>query len=530
MPGTIGGLPPATLPLTGTELIELEQDGISVNAAAQDITDVVLSDSYIVVSLSGNLMNERALAVESGVLALADGGANADITLSVIDGGLQNVKLADMSQATIKGRTDGSGTGVPVDLTGTQVVDILPAGSLVNAKLADMSQATVKGRAEGSGTGVPIDLTATQLSAILGTVSHTFTSIILTDSAPPDLIDTTVALNLGAVDPDTSPHLEFGPAQVQAKATDTTTATLNLNSLGGSLQLGNTSQGSITINSLGDVIFRRMAGLQKLQTTNDGITIRGSLGNDPTSGGIQDTAIILTNSGNSNAALLFFDDSADLTLSNVVQDGNIHILAAGDVVLDRAGGTTVAQTITAATGGLQVNNTLTGAGLERVLTLSDLGGLGIKAADTTRSSDIVPSDDPDMSIAITATGTYEVEALLFYTGANASSAGDMSVGLHYTSTLSATGTFLSVTAYEVDTALTAPIDFDSTHDSTQITTTTFQTTIFASTTTTERTLRWTGVLEVTGAGTLSIQWSQNSSDANGTIMLAGSFLRIKRLV
>lgn len=42
-------------------------------------------------------------------------------------------------------------------------------GSLANAKLANMAQATVKGRAAGAGSGVPQDLSAGQLAAIVGT-------------------------------------------------------------------------------------------------------------------------------------------------------------------------------------------------------------------------------------------------------------------------------------------------------------------------------------------------------------------------
>jgi hypothetical protein len=40
-------------------------------------------------------------------------------------------------------------------------------GEITNAKLADMAQATIKGRAAAAGTGVPVDLTATQARTIL---------------------------------------------------------------------------------------------------------------------------------------------------------------------------------------------------------------------------------------------------------------------------------------------------------------------------------------------------------------------------
>lgn len=41
------------------------------------------------------------------------------------------------------------------------------AGSIANAKLANMAEATIKGRASGAGTGVPTDLTASQARAII---------------------------------------------------------------------------------------------------------------------------------------------------------------------------------------------------------------------------------------------------------------------------------------------------------------------------------------------------------------------------
>lgn len=48
-------------------------------------------------------------------------------TAVVADAAVTNAKLADMAQATIKGRAVGAGTGVPVDLTGTQAAAIVNA-------------------------------------------------------------------------------------------------------------------------------------------------------------------------------------------------------------------------------------------------------------------------------------------------------------------------------------------------------------------------------------------------------------------
>lgn len=57
------------------------------------------------------------------------------------------------------------------------------AGSVANISLADMVQATIKGRASGAGTGSPQDLTAAQIAAIVGTaIDHnTLTSLTVGD-------------------------------------------------------------------------------------------------------------------------------------------------------------------------------------------------------------------------------------------------------------------------------------------------------------------------------------------------------------
>ena len=60
-------------------------------------------------------------------------------------------------------------------VTSSQLTD----GTVANVDLANMTQATVKGRAAGAGTGAPVDLTQTQLTALV----NTFTSS-LSGAAP----------------------------------------------------------------------------------------------------------------------------------------------------------------------------------------------------------------------------------------------------------------------------------------------------------------------------------------------------------
>lgn len=49
----------------------------------------------------------------------------------LVDAGVANAKLANMSAATIKGRASGAGTGVPTDLTAAQTLTILGADTVV---------------------------------------------------------------------------------------------------------------------------------------------------------------------------------------------------------------------------------------------------------------------------------------------------------------------------------------------------------------------------------------------------------------
>lgn len=86
--------------------------------------------------------------------------------------------------------------------------DELEDGAITNVKMADMAEATIKGRAAGSGTGVPADLTADQASAILDTASDPFartsalpsggSGYVLIEEATPSATGTHTFASLGA--------------------------------------------------------------------------------------------------------------------------------------------------------------------------------------------------------------------------------------------------------------------------------------------------------------------------------------------
>jgi hypothetical protein len=112
MPSKIFGVDfaAATTPLDGTETLSLVQAGIMVDVTTQDIADLAA-------------------------------------TPSIADGSLTNAKLANMAQATVKGRASGAGTGVPSDLTAAQVAVIAQGDGL------DADAAGFRGIPQNSQTG-----------------------------------------------------------------------------------------------------------------------------------------------------------------------------------------------------------------------------------------------------------------------------------------------------------------------------------------------------------------------------------------
>ncbi|MFN7089480.1 MAG: hypothetical protein ACK4P4_02880 [Allorhizobium sp.] len=106
----------------------------------------------------------------------ADGAPNGYVLVKSALGWLPSSALAALgthghliSEITglvdaLAGKADAAATTSA--LAGKQ--DTIPDGGLANAKLANMAQATVKGRASGAGTGGPTDLSASDLFGILG--------------------------------------------------------------------------------------------------------------------------------------------------------------------------------------------------------------------------------------------------------------------------------------------------------------------------------------------------------------------------
>ncbi|KKN76745.1 hypothetical protein LCGC14_0367160 [marine sediment metagenome] len=136
----------------------------------------------------------------------------------------------------------------------------------------------------------------------------------------------------------------------------------------------------------GDFSAFRVGGL-RAGTRFDGWRILGLLNNVPSAGGTQDVSLEFQNNVGTIAGAVRYNTSIDMRIENFVHGGSILMLAedSGGTLrflldMDPTGpnsvqlhevGVSVARTATAALGGLFANNTLTGAGFERVLTTAD---------------------------------------------------------------------------------------------------------------------------------------------------------------
>ena len=207
----------------------------------------------------------------------------------------------------------------------------------------------------------------------------------LSNPNDPDLVDTNVALRVGAANPDTGQHMEIGRSGIEAK-TDATTGTILFLSpntaaafVGGGA--GQTGNGALFVNAVtGGVSSVALAEalLPAMDLFYDGSANRGGVLLYTAGQPFQ----VRDDSGNVSAA---FTPNDDVEL----YDANVAVF----------------RTVPAGSGGAQVNNTSTGGGFERVLTASDLSGLtfaglsdtntaGLAANDFTywNGSDWVPSD------------------------------------------------------------------------------------------------------------------------------------------
>ena len=160
------------------------------------------------------------------------------------------------------------------------------------------------------------DGTAFQLmGSVVGTT--VVDSAVLTSTDAVDLTDTDNPLNIGASDPSASAHMALDALRIQAKSNGTTATTLNVNPLGGDVNVGaQTGTGSVNLYDGNDL---------KVETTAEGVNVRGRL--DGALGATQDTRILLERTDGTNIGTVGFDNDAALTIDSLNHGANVTITA-----------------------------------------------------------------------------------------------------------------------------------------------------------------------------------------------------------
>lgn len=201
------------------------------------------------------------------------------------------------------------------------------------------------------------------------------------------------------------------------------------------------------------------------------------------------------------------------------------------VTMPSAGGVTIG----APTGGGLGSGTLNTAGDIRINNVSVCQSNGtncpsstltrvVKASNTSRSSTTTLSADPELTFAATGTATYKVESCLRFNGTTTGTQGIKFV-LNRT-TAGSNGGFWGGNQY-VGTTGTAIAGVGTPGSSGTTTGQVAIATIDVSGSVSYACLK--GVFDLTSGVSYAIEWAQNSSSANNTTMLAGSYLEYSRV-
>jgi hypothetical protein len=179
---------PAAGTLTGTELVPIVQNGVTVQTTTGDITSgPSLTQTFLTINNESTLANSRYLTVTSG-LSLTDGGAQSTYAIGVT-GALANLNalgtgiVAKTGVSTLSNRTITAGT-VGLSLTNGDGVSGDPTVSLTGAPLT-LAQIAGSGMLSISGSVVnPRQLTGTvnQITIADGTGASGDPTFSITDN------------------------------------------------------------------------------------------------------------------------------------------------------------------------------------------------------------------------------------------------------------------------------------------------------------------------------------------------------------
>ena len=283
---------------------------------------------------------------------------------------MANVKISDLALATL-----------PLDTANTFLeLQTIEGGIEVSRKLSAQDLGIGGGvTSVNSGTNITVDNTDPANPIVNLDDVITLGRAILTDTNDPDLVDTVVALNVGAADPTTSPHIEIGPTSIEAKSSAAVGNILQLSPNTGVVQVGS-----------------------GLAATPAGLIIDAGTGTFAT--------MTFAEAG-AGAVVFAYDASLNVTqiVAQVVGEP-IRIEDNSDLAavftpnaaqeLYNAG-VSVMRTVAAASGGLEANNLSTGAGFERVLTTADLGVASVTGGTNINISGTAADPVVNLDAAIT---------------------------------------------------------------------------------------------------------------------------------
>lgn len=344
---------------------------------------------------------------------------------------------------------------------------------------------------------------------------------VLINTNDPDLVDTDVPLLVGAADPNTEQHIEMGPTVIQSKSDNTTAATISINSLGGDVNIGAQS-------GTGEVILYRDGFIRADTGVGGGFNVRSD-GNSDTE---QRLLGLLHQNGARRGFLGYVSGSASLLVRNEIHGadvafqgedlgGTVRNVFVGDPdgasKLHYAGGEVV-ETLPDFSGGLRANNTLTGGGYERVLTVSDNGVIKRKTSDTGRTTSTL-SDDPHLkSFSLEANTWYSIYLHLHITSGSATSEYKMAFQLSQSEQAgSYVGHFMGDTQVGIvlhSSDLTTPATRN----------------LFGPDT--DYTAILDGLIHTHAslASTIDFQWAQEVSDPNALTLHEGSYMVLRKLI
>lgn len=190
-------------------------DATSASTGNPDVSDAIATWGASTNTVKGQIKITKVgtpatFAVFNITAAVTDNTGWLQITIAYVSGNgtltnadecyLQFIRSGDKGDVGSPGGpiSDGDYGDIVATVSGTVLT--INSGVVTNAKLADMTQATIKGRAAAAGTGAPVDLTASQVRTIADVYSTTETGTQISNAIAAINFGTSIAaLSAGGV-------------------------------------------------------------------------------------------------------------------------------------------------------------------------------------------------------------------------------------------------------------------------------------------------------------------------------------------